>query len=89
MLWNKRITTLLVLLPLFSTFVAVSHFHEDMKDHDNCPICVASSHQSATGPSVSPFDGIPCYSVSTVVIPTLAFAHNFLTNSLNSRAPPV
>jgi hypothetical protein len=69
--------------------VAVPHFHGDMKDHGDCPICVVSNHQSATGPSVSSFDGIPCYSETTVVIPTLVFAHNVFSNSLNSRAPPV
>lgn len=89
MFWNKRITVLLILLLLLSTFVTVLHFHEDLKDHDDCPICIASNHQSATGPSVPSFNGIPCYSEKTVVTPTVAFTDNFFSYSLKSRAPPV
>ena len=88
MLWNKRIITLLVLIFLFSTFVAVPHFHEDMQDHDDCPICVASNHQTATGSLVTTFDGIPYYSETTVVLPTLVSTYNCFSQSLNSRGPP-
>jgi hypothetical protein len=68
--------------------VAVPHFHEDVDDHHDCPICVASHHQSATGPSVVAFDGVPCFNETTVVTPSPVFTDNLSSYSLSNRGPP-
>jgi hypothetical protein len=85
---RSRFTALLVLLLLFSSFVAVPHFHEDLDDHDDCPICVATYHQSASGPAIIACDGIPCFTETTVITSPEAFTDNLYFFSLSTRGPP-
>jgi hypothetical protein len=89
MLWNKRIIPFLILLFLVSTFVAVSHHHENTADDHDCPICIAINHVSATSPGMAAFDGVPYLTETTVVAPSPVFTDNFFSCSLRSRAPPV
>ena len=89
MLWNKRFTVFLILLLLASTFVVVSHHHENTADDHDCPICVTSNHQSASGPSIIAFDSVPYFTETTVVAPSPVFNDTFSSYSLNNRAPPV
>lgn len=86
---SKRFAAFLILVLLLSTFVAAPHFHEDMDDHDDCPICVASNHQSATGPAIIAFDSVPYCTETTVVAPSPFFTDNLFSYSLRNRAPPV
>ena len=83
-----RFAALLALLLLLSTLVAVSHHHENTDDDHDCPICVASNHQSATGPSVVAFDGIPCLTETTIVVSAPALIENLFFSSRNTRGPP-
>jgi hypothetical protein len=83
-----RFTALLALLLLLSTLVAVSHHHENTDDDHDCPICVASNHQFATGPSIIPFDGIPCLSGTTLVASAPALTGNLFFFSHSTRGPP-
>jgi DUF2946 family protein len=89
MRWNKRITVLFILLFLVSTFVAVSHHHENTADDHDCPICIAINHVPATSQSMVAFDSVPCFTERIVVAPLPLFAENLFLYSLNNRAPPV
>lgn len=89
MLWNKRITAFLILFLLVSTFVAVSHHHDNVADDHECPICIASNHLSATSNWAVAFNSVPCFTETTVVAPSPVFADNLISCSLNNRAPPV
>jgi len=89
MRWNKRIAVFLILLFLVSTFVAVSHHHENTADDHDCPICIAVNHVPATSQSMVAFDSAPCFTEIIVVAPTPVFAENLFFYSLNTRAPPV
>jgi hypothetical protein len=84
----KRVALLCIAILLLSVVAIALHDHADGESHDNCPICVASNHQSATGPSASAFDGIPCFTETTVVTPTQAFTDNPYFFSYSTRGPP-
>jgi hypothetical protein len=83
-----RFAALLALLLLLSTFVAVSHHHENTADNHDCPICISSNHQSAAGASAAVFDGIPYVTETPFVAAVPAFAENLLFSSRNTRGPP-
>ncbi len=83
-----RISVFLILLLLFSTFVAVPHYHVDTADHDDCPICLVSNHQQATTQSAVAFDGVPWFTETTVVVSSPVFTENLFSFSRNNRAPP-
>lgn len=84
----KRFTFFLILVVLLSTFVAVSHHHENTADDHDCPICIAVNHQSATSQSIAVFDTTPCLTETTVVISAPAFTENLFDVSLSTRGPP-
>jgi hypothetical protein len=88
MIRHNRFAAFLILLLLLSTFVAVSHFHNDTADRHDCPICIVSYHQQATSQSEVAFDGIPCFTETTVVALSPVFIDDLLFFSLNNRAPP-
>jgi hypothetical protein len=79
---------LLALLLLLSTIMAVLHHHENTADDHDCPICIASNHQSAAGPSTIAFDGIPCLTETTFVASAQALIENLFSPSRNTRGPP-
>jgi len=84
----KSFTVFLVLLLLASTFVAVSHNHENtVNDHD-CPICVVSHHQQASSESTVAFDGVPFIAEAVCIITTPAITEQQFISSFNNRAPP-
>jgi len=83
-----RFAALLALLLLLSTFVAISHHHEKTADDHDCPICISSNHQSAAGPSIVAFDGIPCLTETTIAVSTPALIENLLFSFRNTRGPP-
>jgi hypothetical protein len=87
---NRRshLSAFLILLLLLSTFVAVPHYHFDTADHHECPICVVSHHQPATGQTTAAYDVSPCFTESTFAPASASFSENVFTSSLNSRAPP-
>ncbi len=89
MLWNKRIIVLLILLFLVSTFVAVSHHHENTADDHDCPICIAINHVPATGQWMVVFNSVPHFTETTFVAPSPVFTDNLFSHSLRNRAPPV
>jgi len=89
MRWNKRIAVFLILLFLVSTFVEVSHHHENTADDHDCPICIAINHLPATGQWMVAFDSVPCFTETTVVAPLPVFLGHFSYSSLKDRAPPV
>jgi hypothetical protein len=86
---NKRIAVFLVLLFLVSTFVAVSHHHEDTDDDHDCPICIAIHHLYATSQWAVPFDIVLYFTETTVVDPSPVYPDNLFSYSPNNRAPPV
>lgn len=78
----------LVLLLLFSTIVALPHYHDNTADDHDCPLCIANNHQSATGPLAAVFDGIPCLTETTVVVSVPARTENLFVSSRRTRGPP-
>jgi len=89
MFWNKRIIPLLILLFLVSTFVAVSHHHENSADDHDCPICIVINHVSASSQWMVAFDSVPHFTETTVVAPSPVLTDNLFSYSLRNRAPPV
>ncbi len=89
MLWNKRITVFLILIFLASTFVVVSHHHENTADDHDCPICIAINHVPATSHSFTAVDGVPCFTEITFIASAPALTGNLFSYSLRNRAPPV
>jgi hypothetical protein len=83
-----RFAALLALLLLLSTFVAISHHHEKTADDHDCPICIASNHQAATGPLAVAFDCIPCLTETTIVVSAPALIENLFFSSRSTRGPP-
>jgi len=84
----KRFAVFLILLLLLSTLVAVSHHHENTADDPDCPICIASNHQSAAGPLAVSFDGLPILVKIKVVVYAPALADTILFFSRGTRGPP-
>jgi hypothetical protein len=85
---HKRFTFSIIQLLLLSTFVVVSHHHEFTKDDHDCPICVASNHQSATDPLVVTVDGIPLLTYTTFAASELALIDTLFPSSRSTRGPP-
>jgi len=88
MLWNKRIIFFLVLLFLISTFVAVSHHHEDAKDDQDCPVCIAIHHLSASDTLAVVFDGTPFIIETTIVAAVPQLTNTLFPISRSTRGPP-
>jgi hypothetical protein len=84
----KRLALACIAMLLLSVVAVALHYHADGDSHDNCPVCVASNHQSATGTSASAFDGIPCFTETTVVTPSPNFTDNPYFFSHSTRGPP-
>ena len=89
MFWKKRIAIFLILLFLASTFVVVSHHHENTANDHDCPICIAGNHLSATSQWTVIFDSVPCLMETMVVAPSPVFTDTLFSSSLKNRAPPV
>jgi hypothetical protein len=85
---NKLITVSLILLLLLSTFVAVSHHHENTADDHDCPICIANNHQSAAGPLLVAFDGTPCLTETIFVASAPVRTAALFIFSRSTRGPP-
>jgi hypothetical protein len=85
---SHRFAALLALLLLLSTLVAVSHHHENTDDDHDCPICIASNHQSVAGTSIVAFDGIPCLTATTIVVSSPALIEKLFFSCRNTRGPP-
>jgi hypothetical protein len=86
--WRKRFTAFLILALLLSTFVAVPHHHDNTADDHDCPICLVSHHQHATGQTIVAFDGVP-FSLKTIYVTSApVVAEKIFTSSQSDRAPP-
>jgi hypothetical protein len=88
MVWRKRITAFLILILLTATVVEVSHSHVDTADHHDCPICVASHHQPATGTSSVALEVTPWFTQTSFVAEYQFFAENPFSFSRTTRGPP-
>jgi hypothetical protein len=86
--WRKHFTAIFILLILVSTFVAVAHHHDNTVDDHDCPICLVSHHQYATGQTVVAFDGVPFFSETAYVISASIVVENIFTSFQSDRAPP-
>ena len=87
--WHKRFTTFLILFLLLSTFVAVLHHHDNTIDDHDCPICLISHHQNATGHTTDAFDGVPFIVESIYINSAPVIADRIFTSFQSNRAPPV
>lgn len=87
---NKRsqFTIFLILLLIFSTFVALPHHHVNTADDHDCPLCIASHHLPATSHSAVDSDSVPCFTETTFVAPAPVITEKILISFLNNRAPP-
>jgi hypothetical protein len=88
MTWRKRVNIFLILFFLSSTFVAVPHHHDNTVDDHDCPICLVSHHQLATGQTIVAFDGVPFFSETTYVTSAPVVVKKIFTSLQSDRAPP-
>jgi hypothetical protein len=84
----KRFTLFLIVLLLLSTLVVVSHHHDNTADDHDCPICIASNHQSAASPLAAAFDLTPYLTETTFVASAPALIDTLFFFSRSSRGPP-
>lgn len=84
----KRFTAFLILVLLLSTFVAVSHHHDNSVDDHDCPICLVSNHQHATGQTIVAFDGVPFYFEKVYANSSPIIVEKIFTSFQSDRAPP-
>ncbi len=89
MSWRKRFSVLFILRLLVSTFVAVGHHHDNTADDHDCPICLVSHHQQATGQATVAFDATPFVTGTTYAIPAAALVEQTVISLFQNRAPPV
>jgi len=85
---RNQFSIFLILLLIFSTFVALPHHHVNTADNRDCPICVVSHHQPATSHSFSAIDGVPCFTETTFVASVPALTDKLFFFSLSTRGPP-
>ncbi len=88
MRWYKRIIVFLLPLLLVSTLVSVLHRHENTADYHDCPICLVSHHQQATGMTTVAFDGVPFITETRYSAPVLEITEQIFVSLLTNRAPP-
>lgn len=86
--WHRRFTAILILLLLVSAFVAVFHHHADTADDRDCPICLVSHHQYASGQTIAAWDGVPFSLETRCVIFDPVITEKIFTSSRSGRAPP-
>ncbi len=88
MIWHRRFSAFLILLLLLSTFVAVSHHHDNVvADHD-CPICLVNHHQHATSQTTIAIDGAPFFLETIYVAAAPLIIEKVFTSFQTNRAPP-
>ncbi len=87
--WHKRFTAFLILFLLLSTFVAVLHHHDNTIDDHDCPICLISHQQNATGHTTNAFDSVPFFVETRCVTSIPVIAVRIFTSFQSNRAPPV
>ena len=86
--WHKRFTAFLILLLLLSTFVAVFHHHDNTAADHDCPICLVSHHQHATGQTTIAFDSVPFFFETVYVPSALIIVEKIFASFQSDRAPP-
>jgi hypothetical protein len=86
--WHKRFTALLILVLLLSTFVAVFHHHDNSAADHDCPICLVSHHQHATGQTTIAFDGVPFFLETIYITSAPLIIEKIFTSFQSNRAPP-
>ena len=86
--WHKRFTSLLILVLLLSTFVVVFHHHDNTTNEHDCPICLVSHHQHATGQTTVAFDGVPYFLETLYVNSAPLIVEKTLNSFQSNRAPP-
>ena len=85
---SKRFTAFFILVLLLSTFVAVPHHHDNTADDHDCPICLVSNHQHATGQTIVAFDSVPFFFETAYVSSALIIVEKIFTSFQSDRAPP-
>jgi hypothetical protein len=88
MTFHKRFTVFLILVLLLSTFLAVFHHHENTSDDHDCPICLVSHHQPATGQTITAVDGVPFFFETAYVTSAPITVEKIFTSFQSDRAPP-
>jgi hypothetical protein len=68
--------------------VVVFHHHDNAADDHDCPICLVSNHQHATGQATIAFDGVPFFLKTPYSTSSSAAAEKTFTSSQSDRAPP-
>lgn len=87
--YRKLFTAFLMLFLLSSTFVAVLHHHANTIDEHDCPICLVSHHEKATGHTINAFDGVPFFVEIIYITSAPVIADRIFTSFQSNRAPPV
>jgi hypothetical protein len=85
---SKRFTAFLILVLLLSTFVAVPHHHDNTADDHDCPICLVSHHQHATGQTIVAFDCVPFFFETVYATSAPVIVEKTFTSFQSDRAPP-
>ena len=75
-------------LLLLSVLAEAFHHHDNGADHSDCPICVATHHQSDTG-NIAPVLEIQRLVIATAYVrPVVTVVTKTFNSPANDRAPP-
>jgi hypothetical protein len=85
---RKQLSLLIICLILFSSVATAFHHHDDAADHGDCPICVVSHHQQATGSSPVAISISRSYTIVTWSLPAVTILTAAAYTPANNRAPP-
>ena len=84
----NRLIPLLAVLLLSAVFITMVHYHDDGSEHRDCPSCLVSRHQHATGQTALAFDGVPFLLETRSVTSAPFIAEKIITSFQSDRAPP-
>lgn len=85
---RKQLSLFILCLILFASVATAFHHHEDTADHGDCPICVVSHHQQATGSAPVVVTVSRGYICVTRILHALSFQSAAVYTPANNRAPP-
>ena len=85
---RKFLSSVVIILVLFSGIGISLHHHDDGLPHDDCPTCVTASHRQSITSDRSPEVKSHDVLLVTIHLPGIPADSSPFTANLNVRSPP-